>query len=54
MIFPVVIYRCESWTTKMAERQRILAFEEAWLEKTLESAWDCKESKPVHPKGNQP
>ena len=34
MVFPVVIYRCESWTVKKAERQRIDAFE---LEKTRES-----------------
>ena len=27
MIFPVVMYRCESWTVKKAERQRIDAFE---------------------------
>ena len=27
MVFPVVIYRCESWTIKKAERQRIDAFE---------------------------
>ena len=27
MVFPVVIYRCESWTVKKAERQRIDAFE---------------------------
>ena len=27
MVFPVVIYRCESWTVKKAERRRIDAFE---------------------------
>ena len=27
MVFPVVVYRCESWTIKKAERQRIDAFE---------------------------
>ena len=27
MVFPVVMYRCESWTVKKAERQRIDAFE---------------------------
>ena len=51
MVFPVVMYGCESWTVKKAERQRIDAFE--LLEKTLESPLDCKEIKPVHPKGNQ-
>ena len=52
MVFPVVMYGCESWTIKKAERQRIDAFELV-LEKTLESPLDCKEIKPVHPKGNQ-
>ena len=27
MVFPVVMYRCESWTVKKAERQRIDAFD---------------------------
>ena len=52
MVFPVAMYGCESWTIKKAERQRIDAFELV-LEKTLESPLDCKEIKPVHPKGNQ-
>ena len=50
MVFPVVMYGCESWTIKKAERRRIDAFE---LEKTLESPLDSKEIQPVHPKGNQ-
>ena len=37
IIFPVVTYRCESWTIKKAERQRIDAFELWSLRKTLES-----------------
>ena len=41
MVFPVVIYGCESWTIKKAECQRTDAFE-LWLEKTLESHLDCK------------
>ena len=54
MVFPVVMYGCESWTIKKAERRRIDAFEPTVvLEKTRESPLDCKESKPVHPKGNQ-
>ena len=48
MVFPVVMYGCESWTVKKAEHRRIDA-----LEKTLESPLDCKEIQPVHPKGNQ-
>ena len=53
MVFPVVMYGCESWTVKKAERQRIDGFELV-LEKTLESPLDCKEIQPVHSKGDQP
>ena len=52
MVFPVVMYGCESWTIKKAESWRIDAFELV-LEKTLESPLDCKEIQPVNPKGNQ-
>ena len=54
MVFPVVMYRCESWTVKKAEHQRIEAFEVVVLEKTLESPLDCKEIQPVHSEGDQP
>ena len=53
MVFPVVMYGCESWTIKKAECRRIDAFVTVVLEKTLESPLDCKEIKPVNPKGNQ-
>ena len=52
MVFPVVLYGCESRTIKKAEHRRTDAFE-LWLEKTLESPLDCKEIQPVHPKGDQ-
>ena len=52
MVFPVVMYGCESWTINKAERWRIDAFAVV-LEKTLESPLDCKEIQPVYPKGNQ-
>ena len=52
MVFPVVMYGCEIWTVKKAERRRIDAFELV-LEKTLESPLACKETQPVHPKGDQ-
>ena len=52
MVFPVVMYGCESRTIKKAECQRTDAFE--LLEKTLESPLDSKEIKRVNPKGNQP
>ena len=54
MVFPVVMYGCESWTVKKAEHRRIDAFETAVLEKTLESPLGCKEIQPVHSEGDQP
>ena len=53
MVFPVVMYGCESWTINKAEHQRIDIFETVVLEKTLESPLDSKEIQPVNPKGNQ-
>ena len=53
MVFPVVMYGCESWTIKEAEHKRIDAFELLVLEKTLEIPLDCKEIQTVHPKGHQ-
>ena len=52
MVFPVVMYGCESWTVKKAECGKIDAFE-LWCWRTLESPLDCKEIQPVHPKGDQ-
>ena len=52
-VFPVVMYRCESWAIKKAECRRIDAFE-LWCWRTLESPLDCKEIQPVNPKRNQP
>ena len=49
MVFPVVMYECESWTIRKAEHQRIWT---VVLEKTLESLLDCKNIKPITPKGN--
>ena len=54
MVFPVVMYGCESWTVKKAECRRIDAFELCVVfVKTLESPLDCKEIQAVHPKGDQ-
>ena len=52
MVFSVVMYGCESWTVKKAERWRTDAFVTVVLEKTLESPLDCKEIQPVYPKGD--
>ena len=55
MVFPVVMYECESWTIKKAEHQRIDAFFDLCCrKKTLESPLDREEIKPVNPKGTQP
>ena len=51
MVFPVVMYGCESCTIKKSEHQRI-CFLTVVLEKTFESPLDCKEIKPVNPKGD--
>ena len=55
MVFPVVMYRCESWTVKKAECQRIDAFELwCWRRLLRVSPLDCKEIQPVHSQGDQP
>ena len=53
MVFPVVMYGCESWTVKKAERQSIDAFE-LWCWRRLLRVLDCKEIQPVHSEGDQP
>ena len=52
MVFPVVLYGCESWTVKKAEHRRINAFE-LWCWRRLEGPLDFKEIQLVHPKGYQ-
>ena len=54
LVFPVVMYGCESWTMNKAERQRIDAFELWCWRKLLKSPLDCREIQAVHPKGDQP
>ena len=53
MVFPVVMYGCESWTIRKAERQRIDAFELWCWKRLLRVPWSPKGVQPVHPKGNQ-
>ena len=53
MVFPVVMYGCESWTIKKAECQRTDAFELWCWRRLLRSPLDCKEIQPVHPKEDQ-
>ena len=52
MVFPLVMYGCESWTIKKAERWRIDAFELWCWRRLLRVPWTA-EIQPVHPKGNQ-
>ena len=52
MVFPVVMYGCESWTVKKREHRRIDAFE-LWCWRRLESPLDSKEIQPVHSKGDE-
>ena len=53
IVFPVVMYECESWTIQKAEHQRIDAFELWCWRRLLRVFLDCKEVQPVHPKENQ-
>ena len=52
MVFPVVIYGCESWTMKKAEHQRIDAFELRYWRRLLRVPWTARRFT-VYPKGNQ-
>ena len=44
MVFPVVIYGCESWTIKKVERQRIDAFELWCWKRLLIVSWTARRS----------
>ena len=52
LVFPVVMYGCESWTVKKAEHRRIDAFE-LWCWRRLLSPLDFEEIQPVHSEGDQ-
>ena len=53
VVFPVVMYGCESWMVKKAEHWRIDAFELWCWRRLLRVPWTTKRSKQVHPKGDQ-
>ena len=44
MVFPVVMYGCESWTVKKAERQRIDTFELWYWRRLLRVPWTARRS----------
>ena len=53
MVFPVVMYGCESWSIRKAEHRRIDAFE-LWCWRRLSRVPPtARRSKPINPKGNQ-
>ena len=54
MVFPVVMYGCESWTVKKAELRRIDAFELWCWRRLLRVPWIARRSNQFHPKGDQP
>ena len=53
MVFPVVMYGCESWIIKTAECWRIDAFELWCWRRLLRVLWTTRKSNPVNPKGKQ-
>ena len=54
IVFPVVMYGCESWTIQKVEHQRIDAFELWCWRRLLRVPWTAREIQLVNPKGNQP
>ena len=54
MVFPVVMYGCENWTVKKAERQRIDAFELWCWRRLLRVPWTARRSNQSVLKGISP
>ena len=54
MVFPVVMYECESWTIKKAEHQRIDGFELWWWKRLLRVPWTARRSNQSILKGISP
>ena len=54
MVFPVVMYGCESWTVKKAERQRIDAFKVWCWRRLLSVPWTARRSKLDLEKAEEP
>ena len=53
MVFPVVMYGCESWTIRRLSTEELMLLNCGVGEDSLESLGNSKEIQPVHPKGNQ-
>ena len=52
MVFPVVMYGCESWTIRELSTEELMLLN-CGVGEDSESPLDCKEIQPVHPKGDQ-
>ena len=52
MVFPVVMYGCESWTIKKTECKELMLLN-CGVREDSESPLDCKEIQSVNPKGNK-
>ena len=52
LVFPVVMYGCESWTIKKAEHRRIDAFEQWCWRRCLRVPWTARKSNQGSPKGD--
>ena len=53
VVFPVVMYECESWIIKKVEPRRIDAFELWCWRRPLRVPWTARRPQPVHTKGDQ-
>ena len=53
MVFPLIMYGCDSWTVKKAESRKIDAFELWCWRRLLRVPWTARRSQPVHSKGDQ-
>ena len=47
VFFPVVMYRCESWTIKKAEQQRINSFEQRFWRRLLGVPWTARSNQSI-------
>ena len=53
MVFPIVMYGCESWTVRKAECRKMDAFKLWCWRRLLRVPWTARRSKDLHPKGDQ-
>ena len=54
MVFPVVVYGCESWTVRKAGHRRIDGFEVWYWRRLLRVPWTARRSNQIHSEGDQP